>query len=76
MDNFWNESIQKALFTVLWQMLGAAIIAALAVLIHLLPTVGWPEAITGVVVLILNQVMTVINKQFQLGQKALGALKR
>lgn len=71
-----NEDIKKALFTVLWQVLGAAIVAAIAMFAKLLPTVGLPEAITAVVILILNQVMTVVNKQFQLSSKALGALKR
>jgi hypothetical protein len=71
-----SEEIKKAIFTVLWQMLGAAIVAAIAVLIKLLPTVGLSEAITAVVILILNQVMTVINRQFQLGKKALGMFKK
>lgn len=71
-----NDVLRKRLLSLLWRGGAAAIIAFLAVISGNLETLGTSEIITGVLILVINEVTKGLNKKFELGSKVLGAIKR
>jgi len=71
-----NDELKKRLLSLAWRLGLAVIITVLAVLTKELPTLGLPTVITGVLILILNEVTKWLNDRYQLGGRVLGTLKR
>ena len=70
-----NRELKKRLLSLAWRGGAAAIIGFLAVFLKVLPDLGISEVLSGVLILVINEVTKTLNKKYDLGSKALGAIQ-
>jgi predicted PurR-regulated permease PerM len=67
-----NEELKKRLLSLAWRLGLAIIVTIIAVLTKELPNLGLPAVLTGVLILVLNEVTKWLNDKYQLGKRVLG----
>jgi hypothetical protein len=71
-----NEELKKRLLSLVWRLGLAVVVTVIAVLTKEVPNLGLPEVLTGVLILVLNEVTKFLNNKYQLGAKVLGKFKK
>jgi len=67
-----NETLKKRLLSLAWRAGAAAVVGALAVIIKVVPDLGFPEIVTMLIILIGGEVTKFLNSKYQIGGKLLG----
>jgi hypothetical protein len=71
-----SEQLKKRLSSFAWRLSVAILLVVIAEVTKFLPSVGWPEAVTGVVILALNEVTKWLNSKYELGSSVLAAFRK
>ena len=67
-----SDNLKNRLLSFAWRCGLAGIIAIIATATKLLPDLGLDEMITGILILILNEVSKELNNRYSIGAKLLG----
>ena len=61
-----NETLKKRIKSFLWRLGALVLVAVLGFILDILPELGLPEVVAGVIVLVIGECTKYLNKRHQL----------